>query len=165
LSKTQAASAVSLVFIGLGLGSPILGFISDRLGERRYVMFVSTMLSCASISLILYCHPMPMWLLSTLLFTFGFFLGAFMLVFAIGKELNSLKLTATVIAMINMSDAILDGITEPGIGKLLDFAWDGKIVNGVHYFSLQSYHIALGVLPIYLFVGALLLLWVKDNTR
>ncbi len=163
LTKTQAASAISLVFIGLGLGSPILGFISDRLGERRYVMFFSTLISCASISLVLYCHPMSVWLLGLLLFTFGFFLGAFMLVFAIGKELNNLKLTATVVAMINMSDAVLDGITEPGIGKLLDLAWDGKIVNGVHYFSLYSYHIALGILPIYLAVGAVLLLWVKDR--
>jgi MFS family permease len=164
VSKTQAASLVSLVFIGLGLGSPILGFISDRLGDRKYVMFVSTLLSFFSICFILYCHPMPMWLLSSLLFAFGFFLGAFMLVFAIGKELNKLSLTATVIAMINMSDAMLDGITEPGIGKLLDLNWDGKIVNGVHFFSLQSYHIALSVLPLYLLIGAILLLWVKDNT-
>jgi MFS family permease len=165
LTKTQAASAISLIFIGLGLGSPILGFISDRLGERRYVMFVSTLISCIAISLVLYCHPLPAWFFSFLLFIFGFFLGAFMLVFAIGKELNSVKLTATVVAMINMSDAILNGITEPGIGKLLDLSWDGKIVNGVHYFSLQSYHIALGVLPIYLLVAAFLLLLVKDKNQ
>jgi MFS family permease len=165
LDKTQAASYVSLVFIGLGIGSPLLGMLSDRLGDRRNVMIFSTLISCLAISFVLYCHPMPMWLMASLLFIFGFALGSFVLVFTIGKELNSLHLTATVIAMINASDAVLDAITEPGIGKLLDLGWDGKIVNNVHYFSLQSYHYALAILPVYLFVGAVLLLWVKDGVK
>jgi MFS family permease len=165
IDKTQAASLVSLVFIGLGIGSPILGMLSDRLGERRKVMFFTTLISCVAICLVLYCHPMPIWLVATLLFIFGFALGSFVLVFTIGKEINNLHLTATVIAMINASDAVLDAITEPGIGKLLDMGWDGTVVNNVHYFSLQSYHYALSVLPAYLLVGALMLLWVKDSPR
>ncbi len=162
VSKTEAASLVSIVFIGLGIGSPILGFISDRLGNRRMVLLASTLIACIAITLVLYAHPMPIWILSILLFVFGFFLGAFMLIFAIGKELNKPALTGTVIAMINMSDAILDAITEPGIGKLLDLNWNGKIVNGVHYFSLNTYHMALCVLPLYLLAATLILLWVKD---
>jgi MFS family permease len=163
VSKTQAASFVSLVFIGLGIGSPVLGFVSDRLNNRRWIMLISTFISCVSISLVLYAHPMPLWLLSTLLLAFGFFLGAFMLVFTIGKELNKLTLTATVIAMINMSDALLNAITEPGIGKLLDLTWDGKMINGVRIFSLSSYHFGLSVLPIYLLLASLILFWVKDR--
>lgn len=163
VSKTEAATLVSIVFIGLGIGSPILGFISDQMGNRRNVLLISTFISFIAITLVLYAHPMPVWLLGTLLFIFGFFLGAFMLVFAIGKELNKPALTGTVIAMINMSDAILDAITEPGIGKLLDLNWDGKIVNGVHYFSLSTYHLALSVLPAYLLVATVILFWVKDR--
>ena len=77
--------------------------------------------------------------------------------------MNKPALTATVIAMINSSDAFLDALTEPGIGKLLDTLWSGEMVNGVHYFSLQSYHLALGILPLYLFAAAMLLLLVKDR--
>jgi MFS family permease len=163
LSKTETASMVSLVFIGLGLGSPLLGMFSDRLGHRRDVMFVSTLVGCAAISLVLYCHPMPTWLLGSLLFIFGFALGAFMLVFAIGKELNPLFLTATVISMINTSEVVLDGIAEPGIGKLLDMSWDGTIVNGVHVFTLYNYHMALSILPLFLLSAAFLLLGVKKK--
>lgn len=165
LSKTEAASMVSLVFIGLGLGSPLLGLLSDHLNNRRNVMLVSTLISCLAITLVLYCHPLSTIVLSALLFLFGFGLGAFMLVFAMGKEMNTLSLTATVIAMINTSDAVLDALTEPFIGKLLDIGWDGKVVHGVHQFSLHSYHAALSVLPLYLVLGAILLLWLKENPR
>ena len=162
LSKTQAASMISLVFIGLGVGSPLLGILSDQLGDRRNVMLFSTLISCAAITMVLYFHPLSIGILSLLLFMFGFGLGAFMLVFAMGKELNHSALTGTVIAMLNTSDAFLDAITEPFIGKLLDFSWDGKILNGVHLFSLHSYHMALSILPLYLLAGALLLLLVND---
>jgi MFS family permease len=161
INKTQSASLVSLVFVGLGVGSPLLGMLSDRLGERRNLMIISTLLSCLSITLVLYCHGLPIWLLGVLLFSFGFTLGAFVLVFTIGKELNKAHLTATVIAMINASDAVLDAITEPAIGKLLDLGWDGKMVDGVHYFSLHIYRYALSVLPLYLFLAAILLFWIK----
>jgi len=165
LSKTEAASMISLIFVGFGLGSPIIGLISDYLENRRHVMFIGTSISSVALSLVLYFHPMPIWLLSVLLFTFGFGLGAYMLVFVIGKELNNIALTATVIAVINSSEALLDALTEPFIGKLLDLGWEGKIVNGVHHFSLQSYHLALAVLPIFLTVAAFLLLWVKDSAQ
>jgi MFS family permease len=161
LSKTEAASMVSLVFIGLGLGSPLLGMLSDKLG-RRTVMFFSTLLANLAITLVLYCNFLPLGLVSCLLFIFGFGLGAFMLVFAIGKEINPLPLTATVIAMINTCDALLDALTEPFIGKLLDLSWGGELVHGVHQFSLQSYHVALSVLPLYLVIAAVLLLWVNE---
>ena len=163
LDKTQAGWFVSLVFIGLGIGSPVLGYISDRLNDRKNLMFIATLISAVSIMLVLYAHPMPIWLMATLLFTFGFALGSFMLVFAMGKELNSLHLTATVIAMINASDAVLDALTEPAIGKLLDVMWDGKVVNGIHYFSLHSYHWALSVLPLYLLAAAVLIRLVKAD--
>lgn len=163
LSKTDSAWMVSLVFIGLGIGSPLLGMLSDHLSNRRRLMMYCTLLSCAAVMSVLYFHPMPTWLLGSLLFIFGFALGAFMLVFTLGKELNSPFLTATVIAMLNTSDAVFTAITEPGIGKLLDLTWNGKIVNGVPYFSLHGYHIALAVLPLYLLIAALLILWIKDT--
>jgi len=165
LNKTQAASMISLVFIGLGIGSPILGLISEHLENRRGVMLISTFLSAAAIIFVLYFHPMPLFVTGALLFLFGFGLGSFMLVFTIGKEINNIALVATVIAMINTSDAVLDALTEPLIGKFLDFTWDGTVINGIHHFSLQSYHIALSILPVYLIVGCLLLLGVKDVKR
>lgn len=163
LNSTQAASLISLIFIGLGVGSPVIGFFSDRIGNRKMVMLVSTLISGFALTSVLYLHPMPIWLLSFLLFTFGFCLGAYMLVFAIGKELNLPVFTATVIAMINTSDAFLSGLTEPAIGKLLDLIGNGQMINGMHVFSLQSYHLALSVLPLYLFLAVFSLVYIKNK--
>lgn len=164
LSQTEAASLVSLVFIGLGLGSPVLGYLSTKLGNRHLLMLCATFCAAIAISIVLYAQPHSLFVLAILLFIFGFSLGSFMLAFTIGKELNSPLLTATVVSMINSSDAILDSITEPLIGKFLDITWSGKIVNGVHYFTTSNYQIALSVLPIYLILAAAITLTLNKTS-
>src|SRR5579883_1042251 len=100
LNNTQAATLLSCMFIGLGIGSPVLGVLSDRLKDRRNVMLISTIIACIALLIVLYGHAIPVWLLSLLLFVAGFNLGSFMLAFSIGKDINKPALTATVIAMI-----------------------------------------------------------------
>lgn len=162
LNTITASSLISLIFIGLGVGGPLFALIPDTYISRRNLMMYSTLISAVAISLVLYCHPMPTWLIGTLLFIFGLCLGAFSLVFVIGKEVNPLQLAGTAVAMINASEALLDAITEPAVGKLLDVLGPSEIIGGVHHFSLPSYHIALAILPLYQIISCLLLLWVKD---
>jgi MFS family permease len=160
LDKLVAPSLISLVFVGLGIASPLFAIFSHHIRNRCAFMFYSTLLSALSISLVIYAHPMPIWLLGSLLFLFGFSLGAFPVVFVIGKESNPLHLAGTAIALINASEAFLDAITEPVIGALLDSF--GHVRN-TPTFSVFSYHIALAILPLYQIIGALMLKWVKDD--
>jgi MFS family permease len=162
LDKLTAPSMISLVFIGLAISSPLLALVTNYVRNRCTFMFYSTLLSALCISLVIYGHPMPIWLLSCLLFMFGFSLGAFPLVFVIGKELNPLHLAGTTTSLLNASDAFLDAIAEPAIGKLLD-VFNGTGVT--QEFSLYSYHIALAILPLMQIIGAFMMRWVKDEKR
>lgn len=163
VSAVKASSLMSLVFIGLGIGSPAFAMISNHVRSRRNLMIYCTLLSAISVCFVLYCHPMPAWLVGTFLFIFGFSLGAFPLVFVIGKESNPLRLAGTAIAMINASDALLDAITEPLIGRLLDVLGHSKFIDGTPHFSMYGFHLALAILPIFQIIGSLLLLGVKER--
>ena len=162
LDALTAPSLISLVFIGLAIASPLCSWLSNVVRDRCAFMFYSTLFSAACISLVIYAHPLPVWMLGTLLFFFGFSLGAFPLVFVIGKEINPLYLAGTAISLINASDAFFDAITEPLIGKLLDYFGHTAASSE---FSLSSYHIALLILPLYQVIGAFLLRYVKDEGR
>lgn len=160
LDPLVAPSLISLVFIGLAISSPLFALITNRIRNRCAFMFYTTLASALCITLVIYAHPMPIWLLGTLLFLFGFNLGAFSIVFVIGKELNPLYLAGTTVSLINASDAFLDAITEPAIGTLLDIFGNA---GASHDFSIYSYHIALAILPLYQVIGAFMLRWVKDE--
>lgn len=163
ISRTTAATAVSFCFIGLAIGGPALGWFSDRLGKRRPVMIAGTILSLVTMSAVIYVNTLPLWVVSGLLFFFGFGTGAFMLGFAIGKELNPPIVAATVIALINTGDALFGAVTEPLVGKLLDLQWTGVVVDGVNYFSVANFHASLIVLPIYLLLAMCLAFLVKET--
>ncbi|HVT62219.1 MAG TPA: MFS transporter, partial [Legionellaceae bacterium] len=155
-----SSTLISLVFIGLGVASPLFAMISQRIKNRLYLMFYSTLCSALALIMVIYIHPMPIWLLGSMLFLFGFNLGAFPMVFVIGKESNPLFLAGTVISLINASDAFFDAITEPLIGAFLDIFGHSSLH---HDFSLSAYQWALGILPLYQIIGTVLLKWVKDD--
>lgn len=163
-SHTEVASLISLSFLGLAVGGPVLGWLSDRINRRRIAMFWGNLIALVSLVFIIYV-VLPEWLLAVLLFVFGFGVGAFMLGFAMGKELNKLVLAATVIALINTGDAIFGAFTEPLVGKILDLGWDGKMVNGAYHFSIMDFKQAFMILPLYLIVATGLLLFVRDRYR
>ncbi|MCX7116937.1 MAG: MFS transporter [Legionellales bacterium] len=161
LDEIISPTLISLVFAGLAIASPLFALFVNRIRNRCAFMFYSTLLSAASISLVIYAHPMPIWLLGGLLFLFGFGLGAFPMVFVIGKESNPLFLAGTAISLINSGDAFLDSLTEPAIGAILDAM--GTVGSNSRDFSLFGYHMALAILPLYQIIGAFLLKWVKDD--
>ena len=165
ISHTEAASYLSFIFIGLAIGSPLLGILSDKLGQRRLVMMVGSALALLALLPIIYVIDLPKWLLSACLLTFGFTTGVFMLGFALARDLNKVALAATAIALVNTGDGVLGSITEPLIGKLLDRGWSGKVVDGIHYFSLHDYQYALSLLPVYLLLALVLLFFMREPMR
>ncbi len=164
LSREGSASLISTIFLGLAIGSPLLGLLSDRLSKRFEVMMVGLVVSLVMLCFAIYC-PMPPMLLAVCLFTFGFGTGAFMLAFALGRDLNKIVLAASVVGLINTGDALVGACTEPLVGKVLDSLWAGEIVNGAHYFSVSSYQLALGVLPLYLFAAVFFLFALKKYCK
>ncbi len=164
MSREGSAALVSMVFLGLAVGSPCLGFLSDHLNKRFEVMMLGLIFSFITLSFAVYC-PMPSFLLGVCLFLFGFSTGAFMLAFALGRDLNNIALAATVVGLINTGDALVGSISEPLVGKILDVLWTGSVVNGAHVFSASNYHIALAILPFYLFAAIFFLLALRKYCK
>lgn len=150
LPKTHAASLVSLCYIGFGLGGPLFGWLSDRDGKRLKWMNYGLLMSLVGIIPVIYWQGMSLWILGFFMFVFGVGTGSFMLGFAVGKEANSIWLAASIVGFINSGDAFFGAVTEPVIGKLLDHGWHGHYINGARVFSVQAYHHAFSILPVYL---------------
>ncbi|MGJ3495019.1 putative sulfoacetate transporter SauU [Piscirickettsia salmonis] len=170
LTTADAASLTSLVFIGLGVGGPIFGALADYFGKRTLWMFLGGFVTLASVLCLLYCPGLHSTLLSILMFLFGFGTSAFMLGFAMAKDMNSLLLAGTVVAMINTGDAILGAVTEPLVGYVLDLGWHGQELNHSPVFSMQDYMYAFSLLPVYLILSLLFLFWItkvmkKENKK
>jgi len=163
VTTTQAATMTSLLFIGFAIGCPLSGHLSDKVGSRKPLMCLGTALSGIMLMIIIYLPLHSIWLMTVLLFLFGFFASFFFLSFAMIREINSILISGTAIGFINTFDAIFGALSEPGVGWILDLNWQGKLVNGARFFEVQHYQIALSLLPIAILMALILSYFIQET--
>lgn len=164
LSQNVAAQMVSLIFIGFAFGAPVLGWLSDKMENRRVVMQWGTVISLCAISMVIYAPGLSASSLALLLFVFGFSISSFLLCFSMIREINLPVYAATAIGFMNAFDALLGAVSDPLTGNFLDLGWTGEMVDGARVFSVEAYKAAFSTIPFYLIV-ALLTLWRIKETH
>ena len=161
-SPSAAANAVSLIFLGWATGSPIAGFISDTLRQRRLPMTIGAAVAAILFSIVLYVPHVPVYAVCIIFYLFGFFSSVEVITFAVGREISSSKAAGTAIALTNMLVMIGGVIFQPLVGVLLQWQ-GGETVEGLHIYSADAYQYALAVLPLGLMLTVFLSFFLKET--
>ncbi len=138
---------VPAIFLGMAIGGPIAGIISEVIGRRKIIYQVSIIFSALLFILIL-CYPnLPVHIIALLLFGLGLFTGGQVLVFVVGIELSAKEAAGTATACTNFLVMLGPIVFLPLIGWLLEYQWDGILLNDVPFYSQANYQNALLTLP------------------
>jgi sugar phosphate permease len=162
-SPADAAFAVSWIFIGFAIGAPILGWFSDYILRRKPVMLFGTVVAFMSLCAVLSGVSSTPFLASLCCMVFGFGASGFFISFSMIRELFPFALTATVLGFMNTFDALCEAVSEPIVGLLLDWGWDGQLAHDVPQFSVYDYQCALALLPVYLLLALLVLSRINET--
>ena len=163
MSKHQAALGMTYIFLGWAVGGPLVGFISDRIKQRRLPLTIGSSVAAVVFSAVLFLPNFPVKFIYPAFFIFGFFSSVQVLVFALGRELAQAKYSATVLALTNMFVMSGGTMTLGFVGKILDRYWTGEIINGVHVYSASNFQYALAILPLGLLISVLLTLFLPET--
>lgn len=163
IPKLDASEYASVVFVGWAVGSPILGWIADKIQRRLPNMYIGTCFSFICMSLIVFVPNIPIPLLVTLLFCFGFFSSGFLSAFAIVKEINPIIYSATALGLMNAMNMLGGAILPHVMGKILDFYWDGQRINGEPFYSISNYQIMMSILPAVLLLSFIFIPFIKET--
>lgn len=148
ISVLEASGLCSISWVGIGIGSPLLGWISDHCRSRRLVLTLSAVLGLFASCLILYVPGItPAWM-CWVLFMFGLGAGGQTVSFAVLRDITPPQLLGTASGFNNLAVLIGGAICQPLVGILLQRSQDWHQVNGIHYYSLSSYNHALSILPL-----------------
>jgi MFS family permease len=165
LDSEQAGHMMMMPFIGWIIGSPLAGYISDKIGLRRPPLLIASIAALILSLLILYIPYAPIGMMKTWLFLLGLFCGTHPLVFSIIRENNSNKLSGTSTATTNFMIMMGGVIFQPFVGVLLNRHWlaHSTLTNGLRTYSAADYHFALSVIPIGLALSILFTLMIKET--
>jgi sugar phosphate permease len=162
-SKTTAAYANSIVFLGWAVGSPAWGWFSDFIQRRCLPIIIGAIASLIFVTVLLYLPTLSTYGVYLCLFMFGFFSSVQILIFAICHEASKIKVAGTAIALTNMIVMIGGNVFQPIIGKLLDMEWTGVLVHGARVYPVHAYHVALSVLPVCIIVACFIMYFVRET--
>jgi MFS family permease len=142
MTTTLASSFITLIWLGIALGSPLLGVLSEKIGQRKMPLFYCGILGCLASVLVIYIK-LNFVLLGLLLLLQGCASSGQALSFAVVKD-NNKEHESVAIGFTNMAVVITGGVVQPAIGFLINY------VNG--FLSapnqIMSYKLALWLIPV-----------------
>ncbi len=122
LSRPAAAQIATLTFIGIAIGGPTIGWLSDYLRLRKRPMFIGAIGAFCSIGAIVFAPLLPLWLLYLLHLTFGFFTSSMLLCYSLISEATPTSIRATTIALTNSIVMLFGALLQTISGILLDYS-------------------------------------------
>ncbi|TGW14933.1 MFS transporter [bacterium NHP-B] len=163
ISKGVASLGIGILFIGTGFGAPLVALLSDKMKRRKPVMTLSALASFIVCSYLMFADNIPLAGGFVLLFLVGFFMTGQTLVFTVGAEIVSHNVKGVTTGFVNTIVMIGGVVFQPCVGFILDSMWDGRIQNGVPFYTLENYKIALGLIPVCMFCALITLVFMPET--
>ena len=160
--RAPAGLAVSMMPLGLGLGAPVVGWLSERTGVRRPFVLYSPLLLLA-LWLVVLCTTLPPSGFYALFLVIGLISGVLTMPYAIGIETVAPEMRGTVTGIINLAPMLGAIAAQPVIGLLLDLQWSGAIIDGVRIYSSSAYVNALLIYPVLMAITFVTMLFLKES--
>lgn len=148
ISVVAASGLCSMIWIGIGIGSPLLGWFSDKIESRRIALIISSILGLVATLILLYFPGLTYGWTPFILLMLGLGAGGQTVSFAVVKENNTPEFVGTASGFNNLSVLIGGAIFQPFVGYILQRTNSWHIVDGVHVYSTSSYQIALIIMPL-----------------
>ena len=145
LTRAEAGAILSMIAWGMIVGSPLLGYLSDKiLKSRKKVFYIcSTALAVEMILLSIFPAGLPLPLLYAAFFFFSVFASSIVVIgFTTTKELFPVEIAGTSVGTVNLFPFLGGAVFMPVLGKILD-SWP-KTAAGAY--DLKAYKVMLLVL-------------------
>lgn len=155
ISPTVAGFACSMIWVGMGLGSILAGWVSELLRSRKIPLVAGALLGVVVTLLILYVH-VSLIMLYGLMFLLGVATLGQALSFNAINDNAELKIAGTAMGFNNMLVVLSGALTQPIIGLILHAVWNGAMQNGAPLYTAGDYRLALLMLPAFYLLAAII---------
>lgn len=153
LERSEAAGLVSLLLIGWAISAPLSGRISDRLGRRKPLLVLGSAGLVLIVGLLVMLPGLPLIITISLLVMAGISGATMTSCFALVREVMPEHLAGASVGIVNSMTVASGAVLQPIVGLVLDFTWNGQMIDGARYYAPEDYRLAFGVILLSCIVG------------
>ena len=165
LSVTAASYYTLLGSVGILVGAPAVGWISDRIGRRLLPMVVGLGAFALTLAVIPIVGTPPLPVVAVTYFLVGFSLGSVMLSLPIIKEEYPPEASGVATATVNGAGFFGAAVLPAVMGLALDRYRTGDVVAGAVVYTEFGYRIAFAITTVAVTVALCCSLWLLLRKR
>lgn len=156
VSLPLATAASVMVFLGAAVGSPIVGYLSEKTRCRKPYLVAGSLSSMLLMLLILAIPSIPLVMMFVILFILGLACSPYMLNFAIADDIAPPEAKNTYVGFTNALGIASIPILQPLVGWVLDLLANHHHLGAANRFDLSDYRVALLLIPTVLLIAAVI---------
>lgn len=166
VSVTHASWYTLLGSLGLLLGPPTFGWLSDRIGRRSVLIIAGGVGYVVGFGILAAVGQPPRAVVAVVYFAAGFLLGAFTLSYAVIKERHPTSASGVSTSTVNGAGFLGAALFPTLLGYVLDVYWTGETVAGARIYTELGYQVSFGIatLASVIALGCSLWLYRSDPT-
>lgn len=153
LTNTNAAMLLLSLWLAIGIGSPILGVLSVYLKYKKTLVFVCFSLGFLGACLLLLASFLHFYIIILALFLLGIAASIQAFSFSFIKDSMPHELFGAAAGIVNLFAIFGAALGQLLAGGLLQWMWNGTLVNGVPVYRIVDYQVALATVPVALLIG------------
>lgn len=165
MSVTSASTYTLLGSIGILIGSPAVGWVSDRIGYRIRPLLVGLAGFTVALAVIPALGKPPLSVIAVVYFLIGFCLGFGMLSLSIVKERYPAEASGVATATVNGAGFFGATIIPTVMGALLDRYRTDEVVAGTVAYTEFGYRVAFAVTTVSLALAFIAAVWLALRDR
>lgn len=162
LTAHAAAFATGLIFIGWGIGGPISGWLSDKIGRRKPMMIASALFGLALTTIFVFYPSLDTTTAYIIFFMFGLTNTGVAIAYAVSTEIHDRNVVGTSIAFTNMASIFVGALMQPLVGRLVDLVAGSRAYN-VELLTLSDFQFGFRILPLCSLIALILAFTVKET--
>jgi sugar phosphate permease len=141
LDAAAAAGAMSALAIGVIVGAPLVGHLSDKVLARRRLPYAAWTGAYTGLWAVLAFRSggPPVGLLLPFCFLFGFTSAGMLLTWALAREVNRPRFSGIATATVNAGGFLGAAVLQNAVGAMLDARWTGAIQSAARRYPAEAY--------------------------
>lgn len=160
---SSASFIAGMICMGTIIGSSLCGFLSDRMGKRKLLMLIGALSSTVIMMLIMTVEHASVSMMTSLFFLLGLCSSTQVLSYPLIAENTPRHLTGTSMSIAAVIIMGLAAVAQLLSGKLMDFGWNGLIVNGSPIYTAKNFMNCFMMFPIGLILASFSVIWIKES--
>ncbi|ABR49803.1 major facilitator superfamily MFS_1 [Alkaliphilus metalliredigens QYMF] len=165
LEKESGAWYIAFISLGVIMGAPLIGRLSDRLGGKvKPILLIATSLYTMLWVYMALSGGAPSLAVIPIIFLgIGVTMICHILAFTNVKEVNDIRYCGSATAFINVGEFIGGSFLSLAIGFWLDRGWLGRMVNGVKVYEAEQYQTVFWMIAFAGMISIISTLLMKDS--